>query len=59
MKYRVHRIEVRSYNMQNKLENFINKLEGDVISIIPNIRPTFLGMGATARVDFVLIVEKL
>ena len=59
MKYRVHRIEVRSDNMQNKLENFINKLEGDVISIIPNIRPTFLGMGATARVDFVLIVEKL
>jgi len=45
--------------MQEKLENFINKLEGDVISIIPNVRPTLLGMGATARVDIVLIVEKL
>ena len=59
MKYHVHRIDVRSNKMQEKLENFINKLEGDVISIIPNVRPTLLGMGATARVDIVLIVEKL
>jgi hypothetical protein len=59
MKYRVHRIDVRSDTLQEKLENFINKLEGDVISIIPNVRPTFLGMGATAKVDFILVVEKL
>jgi hypothetical protein len=59
MKYRVHRIEVKSENMQEKLENFINNLEGEVTSIIPNIRPTFMGMGATAKIDFLLIVEKL
>jgi len=59
MKYRVHRIDVKSDTMQEKLGNFINKLEGDVISIIPNVRPTFLGMGATSKIDFVLIVEKV
>jgi hypothetical protein len=59
MKYRVHRIDVKSDTMQERIENFINKLEGDVISIIPNVRPTFMGMGATSKIDFVLIVEKL
>jgi hypothetical protein len=59
MKYRVHRLEVKSDNMQESLENYINKLGGDVISIIPNVRPTFQGMGATAKIDFVLVVEKL
>lgn len=59
MKYRVHRIDVKSDTMQERIENFINKLEGDVISIIPNVRPTFLGMGATAKVDFILVVEKV
>jgi hypothetical protein len=34
-------------------------LEGELVTIIPNIKPTFEGMGATAKVDFVLIVEKV
>jgi len=59
MKYRVHRIDVKTDNMQEKLENFINKLDGDLISVIPNVRPTFQGMGATAKIDFILVVEKL
>ena len=59
MNYRVHRLEVKSDNMQEKLENFINKLDGEVISIIPNVKPTFLPMGATAKIDFLLVVEKL
>lgn len=59
MKYHVHRIDVKSDNMQEKLEKFINRLNGDVVSIIPNVRPTFQGMGATAKIDFILIVEKL
>jgi hypothetical protein len=58
MKYRVHRIEVNSDNMQEKLEQFLNKLDGEVISVIPNVRPTFQLMGATSKIDFVLIVEK-
>jgi len=57
-KYRVHRLEVDSKNMQDKLEQFINKLNGEVLSVIPNVKPTFKPMGATAKVDFLLIVEK-
>jgi hypothetical protein len=41
MKYRVHRLEVKSENMQEKLEEYLNKLDGEVVSIIPNVRPTF------------------
>lgn len=59
MQYRVHRIEVKSDNMQEKLEQFLNKLEGEVISVLPNVRPTFQGMGATAKINFLLIVEKV
>jgi len=59
MKYRVHSIEVKSNNMQEKLEQFLNKLDGEVISVIPNVRPTFQGMGATAKIDTLLIVEKV
>jgi hypothetical protein len=44
---------------QTKLEEFLNKLEGEIVSIIPNVRPTFQLMGATAKIDFLLIVEKL
>lgn len=59
MKYRVHRIDVKSDNIQEKLEQFLNKLDGEVITVIPNVRPVFQGMGATAKIDFILIVEKL
>ena len=58
MKYRVHRIEVRKDDMQEKLEAFLNKVDGEVVSIIPHVRPTFQFMGATARTDYLLIVEK-
>ncbi|MDX5585340.1 MAG: hypothetical protein QNK20_10550 [Aureibaculum sp.] len=58
MKYRVHRIEVNRENMQEKLEQFLNKLDGEVVSIIPNVRPTFQLMGATAKIDYILVVEK-
>jgi len=56
--YKVHRIEVKSDNMQEKLENFLNNLQGEIVSIIPNVRPTFQLMGATAKIDYVLVVEK-
>ena len=59
MKYRVHHIDVKRDNMQEKLENFINKMDGELISVIPNVRPTFRAMGATAKIDFILVIEKL
>lgn len=59
MKYMVHRIDVNSDNMQDKLEQFLNRLNGEVIAVIPNVKPTFQGMGATAKVNFLLVVEKV
>jgi len=58
MKYRVHRVDVKSDNMQERLEGFINNLEGEVISVVPNVKPIFMPFVGTARVDFLLIIEK-
>ena len=59
MSYKVHRLNVDGNSMQYQLENYLNLLKGEVVSIIPNVRPTFQLMGATAKVDYLLIVEKL
>ena len=59
MKYRVHRLHAEKETIQSKLEEFLNKLEGEVTSIIPYTKPTFQLMGATSKVDFILIVEKI
>jgi len=59
MKYRVHRIDVDKNTMQDKLEQFLNKLNGEVISVFPNVKPTFQLMGATAKVDYLIVVEKI
>jgi len=58
MKYKVHRLYVKGNNMQDKLEEFLNSLPGKVISIVPNVRPSFQIMGASAKIDYLLIVEK-
>ena len=59
MIYRVHRLDVKKDAAQEKLEKFLNQLGGEVLSIVPYISPTFQGMGATAKVDYLLIVEKV
>jgi hypothetical protein len=59
MKYRVHRLEVRQDTAQEKLEHFLNQLAGEVLAIVPYVSPTFQGMGATSKVIFLLIVEKV
>ncbi len=60
MKYKVHRLPVNIENNQHKLEQFLNSLSGEVVSIIPNIARTSLVQifGGTAKIDFLLIVEK-
>lgn len=58
-KYKVHRLDVKSDNMQDYLEQFLNNLSGEILAVIPNVKPTFQLMGATAKVDFLLIVEKI
>jgi hypothetical protein len=59
MAFRVHRLEIRMDKEQDKLEQFLNNLKGEVVSVVANVRPTFQGMGATAKVDFLFIIEKL
>ena len=59
MRYKVHKLEVRRDDMKEKLENFLNRLSGEIISVLPNVRPTFQLMGATAKVDFLLIIERV
>jgi len=60
-RYRVHRLEIKGENIHNKLEQFLNELKGEVISIIPEIKKGSLTQiyGVTARVDYILIVEKI
>jgi hypothetical protein len=59
MNYKVHRLEVDKSNLQEKLEKFLNSLHGEVISVFPHIRPSFQFMGATAKIDYLLIIENL
>lgn len=59
MKYKVHQFEIDMRKDREKLEQFLNSLRGEIVSIIPNVRPVFQGMGATAKVDFLYIVEKI
>lgn len=53
-KYRVHRFSLSMTNDQSKLELFLNSLEGEIVSIIPNVI-----WFPKVQVDFLLIVEKL
>ncbi len=57
MKYKVHHFEIRMTRDEDKLEQFLNSLEGEVVAIVPNI--TAVPLTLTAEVDFVLIVEKI
>ena len=59
MKYKVHHLNINMKEDQIKLEEFLNNLEGEVVSIIPNVKPIFMILGGTAKVDFLLIVEKI
>ena len=58
MRYRVHRFDIDMTKDQRKLEQFLNSLEGEIVAIIPSVNPKYTVRGATATVDFLLIVEK-
>ena len=57
--YRVHRFNIKMTEDQTKLEQFLNSLKGEVISIIPNVTPKFTPGGMGAEVDFLYIVERI
>lgn len=56
MKYKVHRFPLKMTTDQERLEEFLNNLRGEVVSIIPNVAP--VPFTWHAKVDFLLIVEK-
>ena len=58
-RYKVHRVEIRMRRDQDRFEQFLNSLEGEVVSVIPNVSPswTFGGMGA--RVHYFWVIEKV
>ena len=56
MHYRVHRFDLRMTTDQGRLEQFLNGLEGEVVSVVPNVTVSFMWIH---RVNFVLVVEKL
>jgi len=37
----------------------LNNLDGEVVTIIPNVNPKFTPGGMGAKVDFLLIIEKM
>ena len=55
-RYRLHRFDIRMTTDSNRLEDFLNNLEGEVVAIIPNVAFAFFWVH---RVDFLLVVEKL
>ena len=61
MKYKVHRFEIHMDKDQVRLEEFLNTLRGEVVSIVPNNRSISLAQiyGVSRKVDFLLIIEKL
>jgi len=54
--YRVHRFDLKMTRDQTRLEQFLNSLDGEVVSVIPNVT---MGPFWMHRVDFVLVVERL
>jgi len=60
MKYKVHKLEINMEKDQVKLELFLNSLNGDVVSVIPNnAKMTLLQIyGITRKITFVYVVER-
>ena len=58
MKYRVHKLNVEKDTAQETLEQFLNTLSGEVISVLPYSVPRFYPYGATAKIAFLMVVEK-
>ena len=61
MAFKVHKFEIDMEKDQEKLEQFLNRLKGEVVSIIPNVARTSLAQiyGSVRKVDFLLVVEKV
>ena len=52
--YRVHRMKTGMEVKQDALETELNRIEGDVVAIVPNVMQF-----PFARINYLLIVEKV
>lgn len=59
MRYQVHQLKVKEETARETLQAFLNQLQGEIVTIVPYVRPIFMPFGATSRTDFLLIVEKI
>ena len=61
MKYKTHKLEFNMNTDQHRLDQFLNSLKGEVVSIIPNSKSISLLQiyGVTRKIDFLLITEKI
>jgi len=61
MEYKVHKLDVRDApDTDKKLEDFLNSLEGEVISVLPVIVSHIgISLHPEAFTDYFLIVEKV
>ena len=61
MKYKVHRFDIDMTKDQDRLEEHLNSLKGEIVSIIPNIKKTTFAQiyGVTKKIDFLFIIEKI
>jgi hypothetical protein len=60
-KYKVHRFDSDMETGQQNLEEFLNRLQGEVISVFPHVARTNLSQiyGLERKVNFLFIVEKV
>ena len=61
MKYKVHKFEIHMEDDQYKLEDFLNRLQGEIVAVIPNNKSVTLAQiyGVTRKIDFLLVIEKI
>ena len=61
MRYRVHRFEVDLNRGERPLEEFLNRLSGEVVSVLPHVRKPSLAWiyGLSRSVDFVVVVVRV
>jgi hypothetical protein len=57
MKYKVHKLDIKTNKESDRLEQFLNNLDGEVIAVIPNVTSLFLCYGS--KVNSVLVIEKV
>jgi hypothetical protein len=54
--YRVHRFDIRMTKDEGNLERFLNSLDGEVVSVVPNVTMKAFWVHV---INFVYVVERL